>query len=101
VLNPSDPLQNFHHKTLSLSILWSLVCAGLKLDCAAPCYEVTEDEDHDKSSDMFRKCDEASRLDGREHTLHLPEMSSSSRNNTHNNKAQTKGPSTLGVSVKH
>jgi hypothetical protein len=44
--------------------------------------------------------DISARWTRQEHMLHFPEMPSSSCNNTHNKKAQTKAPSTLGVSSK-
>jgi hypothetical protein len=102
-LDPSDPLQKFHPKTLLLLILWPLACAGLRLDCAAPCCEGMKDDDRDKSSDMFRGCDEVSQLDELDESthfnflkclLHLASILTK-------NDARKRGPSTLGVSIKH
>ena len=74
--------------------------AGVWLDCPAPCHEGMKDVDRDESCDLS-PCEELSRLDELDENALLTRLSALLILHKYpQQNAQTKGPSTLGVSVK-
>jgi hypothetical protein len=101
VLDPSDPLQKFHYKTVTLNPIASGLCRIATRLCSPVLWRHEGWRPRQVEWHVPRVWwGISARWTRREHTLHFPKMPSSSCNNTHNNKAQTQGPSTLGVCVK-
>jgi hypothetical protein len=101
VLDPSNSLQKFHHKTITLDPVTSGLCRIATRLCG-PCSNGMKDEDCDKSSDTFQECDEVSRLDEVDERTCLTFLKCLLHPTTILTKMMhRKGPSTLGVSIKH